>query len=824
MPPLSLTLTKHFNKLNGITCYEPVNYEILEKLLNTDLLQHYDDGETVWNEEKQLKKYKQLIDKETNLASVEYNQKISYGRSNPKNGMFVMRRAIRHSLGDVMEDWDIVNAHPVMLLQLCKANGLACSNLDYYVNHRTIILQSLMTAVKCSKDRAKRLFIQLLYFGTFEGWVKGKFINNKMIEPEIDLYAFKSIPEILTLINDLIGELKKIGEHILSSNPKLLKEVEKMKDKKGKELTNKMGSVVSHFLQEYEVRILEVLYDYCCEKGYIQDNIVVLCADGLMLLKDFVKEKDLSVEFNTIVKEKTGFDLQFTKKEMDECIPLAEIEKHTLSIKSLDDTKFAIFNTEYFISLKGYKLKKLYFEVFCAKILRPDPVYVFIEKEKGLDEMSFYTANKINDAFNHLKTGECYDNGEEVKFITTWLNDESIRCYNKMDFIPFNDRHHIEPHIFNLFRGFNECITIEFKNGDKMLKPFIDLGIQLCEGDETYFNYFIKYLADIIQNPNKKNPIAFIVKGKQGSGKNVFLNAIGNVIGKHHYITSSNPKDFFGDYAEGFYHKLLVNMNECEGKDTFEFEGRIKSFITEDTITLNRKFVQPTTIANLARLVIFTNKENPIPIDVRTKDRRYVCFKTTDEYLKPKYGSAFWKQLVSHFNRPDFIACLYDYLNTIDLSTTDWRSERPITKSYLDMCKLYVPTEALFLEHQIVRELHLQNLTEGECYYNASELYEQSGIEGQTLYRDYLKWAKEFGFLKEGSYQKNIKCFYGKVNELSLSITSKKPANIITFYFNFETILKEMKDRKWIDICDDDEVVVVNEVKGDDFTDYFDME
>ena len=89
------------------------------------------------------------------------------------------------------------------------------------------------------------------------------------------------------------------------------------------------------------------------------------------------------------------------------------------------------------------------------------------------------------------------------------------------------------------------------------------------------------------------------MKVKQGTGKNVWLNAVGNILGLQHYISSSNPKDFFGDYAEGFYHKLLVNMNECEGKDTFDFEGRIKSFITEDKITLNRKFVQPITIMNL---------------------------------------------------------------------------------------------------------------------------------------------------------------------------------------------------------------------------------
>jgi hypothetical protein len=40
------------------------------------------------------------------------------------------------------------------------------------------------------------------------------------------------------------------------------------------------------------------------------------------------------------------------------------------------------------------------------------------------------------------------------------------------------------------------------------------------------------------------------VKGKQGTGKNVWLNAVGNILGLQHYISSSNPKDFFGDYGD----------------------------------------------------------------------------------------------------------------------------------------------------------------------------------------------------------------------------------------------------------------------------------
>ena len=849
---LNLAITKQSNILDGIVCFEPVDIELIDKLLLTDLLvtsfKNPITREMVGSEEKQLKRYKSLIDRENGLAKVEYKRPsgMSFGRSNPTGalGMFCMRKMTRHTLATrkKLKDLDIVNAHPTFLLQICKANGLACEKLEYYINNRNEIIKIIMEATGCCRNRVKELFIALLFYGSFEYWLKEKKDKDgKIIYPEINIYAFQNITHITQYIDELTAELKMIGEKIVNANPKLVKEVEKNKELKQKKNYNKMGSVVSFYLQEWEIRVLECLYSYCIKNDYISDNKVVLCADGLMLEESLIQDIDILTEFNTIVKEKIGFDLCFDTKELNESLTDEQIEEHTFSEKHLDKTKFDSFSTNYFISLNGYIRKKIYFEIFVAKILRPDPAYIYIEREDGVEIMSFYSQGKISDAFNHLKTGDYYANGEEIKFITQWLNDESIRCYNKMDFLPFNEKLPIPSHIFNLFRGFNEKrkTDYDYSKRDKILKPFMELGLELCGGNEQHFNYFMKYIADIIQNPNNKNPIAFIIKGKQGTGKNVFLNAIGTLIGKHHYITSSNPKDFFGDYAEGFYHKLLVNMNECEGKDTFDFEGRIKSFITEDTITLNRKFVQPITIANLARLVIFTNKPNPIPIDIKSKDRRYVIYETTDKYLDSKYGTQFWKLLVAHFNRPDFIACLYDYLNELDLSNTDWRVERPITKAYMEMCRLYVPTEVLFLEYKLIKEtqketlftIYKEKLKENpnekpnEDMEDELNNFEKDGISGQELYKDYNSFTKEFGFYKDGStYQKNIKSFYGKLEELDLPIIKKKPDNVVTYYFNPKEVLKVMKDRKWIDRSDEDfKEETKPEIMGDDFTEYFNI-
>lgn len=480
------------------------------------------------------------------------------------------------------------------------------------------------------------------------------------------------------------------------------------------------------------------------------------------------------------------------------------------------------FNTAYFHTLKTYANRKAYFELFVCKVLRPDPVYIYREIYQEEEKLCFYTQGKIVETFNHLKSGEIANNGEPMKFTSKWLSDDNVLCYNVMDFKPFNESAPLKDNVYNLFRGFNPKIKTPYDviKSEKILNPFKELGIELCGGNKTYFEYLYKYLAHILQKPSEKVPIAFIIKGKQGTGKNVFLNAFGNLLGKQHYITSANPNDFFGDYAEGFYHKLLVNMNECEGKDTFDFEGKIKSFITEDSITLNRKFVQPITISNLARLIIFTNKSTPIPIDVRSKDRRYVVFDTTDKYLDSKYGTEFWKLMVKHFNKPEFIACLYDDLMNQKIDDMDWRSERPITEAYLQMCKQFIPTEVLFLENKINKIIETSTfLKSNELIYNL----QNSGITGQEFYSDYMKFCKEFGFHKETStLTKTIKSFYSKIDELDLNIIKSKPQNIITYKFDVHEILQQMKSKKWIDKSDEDfNIEDVIEIKGDDFKDYF---
>lgn len=503
------------------------------------------------------------------------------------------------------------------------------------------------------------------------------------------------------------------------------------------------------------------------------------------------------------------------------------------------------FDNDYFCSLTTYAIKKKYFEIFVCKVLRPQPLFIYSENDNKTFNCLLYREEDIIVTFKHLKSSiKTFVKEEEIEtlFIKEWINDDKLRLYNNMDFIPYNGTRNIndktKSETFNLFNGYNSNInltldeTYDEEKREKILKPFLDLLYQMVGAEDKSFKYMTNYLAHLIQKPNERIPICIIFKSKQGIGKNLTFDTIGSLIGKHHYITSSNPKDFFGDYAEGFYRKLLVNMNECEGKETFDFEGKIKSFITEDTITLNPKFVRQTTISNFARTIIFTNKPNPVPIDVRSKDRRFVVFKSTEEYLKSMYGELFWSKLVEHLKKPVFIKVLYDYLNNIDISKIKWKEERPITQAYLDMCKQYVPIECLFLEDWIENKLYLNNkniLVDDDSDSDSDSMIDEKKIfdsrfEIKTVkfYQQYVDYCKKCGFINDKSFQPNISKFTSRLIDLELSILKTSTSVTSVFRFNPKNIYDIMIKKNWI-TKGNDAIYEVIEEKGEEFNNLFDF-
>ena len=775
--------------------YEKIEPKKIEALIN-----HPEIDTPIRNS---LKKYIKTWDNKHKGFKVEYETKgLMIGRKYAKGSLSLQsfKKSIRETLvHDTHTDIDINNCHFVLLSQYCDKNGLKCNCLDDFVSNRTLRLQSIIDLFKTTRKVAKELFITMLYGGD---------INNYCCDNGFDINI--NLPEWLMLLEK---ELKAITSRICSIESSTMDSVKRLKKK---EYNNKEASCLSYVLQVIEDEVICKAVVKLKQLGFKVDT---LCFDGCLVEATNIKKSVLD-ELSCYCFETTGYKVDFSFKPMVSHFEIIEKEYDFsgYDFKCLDEYEQIYCHSLIGkVPMESYQLKKAYIEHFLCKVQQPEPLYIF--QNGNHKTPTLLNSTQAGLLFKPIESGFTTKVGN-ISFFEKWTNDINHRLYRVMDFIPYNNNNPLmDDKVFNLFEGFNPDIygdPLDKQTIHKRIKPYLELCQELCGGDDEHAMYLHKFFGQIFQDPNNKPPVCIILKGKQGVGKNMILNAIGNMLNTVHYTTSSKVNDFFGEHAEGYCRKLLVNPDEAEGKDTFDFEGRLKSMITENTLMVNSKNMRPYEIRNVARTIITTNKPNPIPIDVKSKDRRYVVFKATDKYLTK--SSKFWTGLYNHMRKPEVMSALYQWYMLFDLEDFDWSKRRPITQAYKEMCNLYSPVEALFFEELYDTKGWIDYETEKDKTETDKVL-----ITTMDLFCKYELFCKRNRFLKDDTKATSSRSFTNKLIELEFPLERRKKSNN---YFEFipQDVYNYIYKKRWIQGHREDEEEQETANEGENAPDdYFDL-
>ena len=716
---LNLKINKSVSVFDKLELNEIIDLSILDKLINSNLLQITSwelNGFKFENEKQQL----QLIKKHTknNKLKVVYNKtKYVYGRVFPNKSLSLgcLHRAIRHTLTyNQYVDIDIANCHPEILKQICEANNIPIKFLKEYTDNREKILLETQEHYNCTRDEAKVLFIILAYYGSFDNWVKER--NSINTEPT-------------EFIKNYIKELKIIGIVITNENPELLKVIKSLNKK------NEKASTVSIYLQEKERLILEVVYNHLIFKGLITNKDCVLCFDGLMILQSKYYS-DLLEELSNIVYTTTGFKFKFTQKELNE---------HYLN--ELDNE----------LDPDSFEYKSIEFEKTHCKIVNKS-LYI---KETS-EDILFFSKRTLKEAYEHLK-------GDDRKlFIDQWTTgNENIRKYDSFDSYPFPL---ICPNnIFNLWTNF-EC--------EKYIDTYIpdNEGLQiilnhikvLCGNDNNVYEYFIKWIGQMIQFPAIKSICPTLIS-KQGAGKGTLNKLIQKMLGKSKCLETTNPgRDVWGNFNSVMVNAFFINLNELSKRDTIEAEGKIKGLITDGSLTINQKGTNQFEINSYHRFLITTNKEDPI--QTSEDDRRNLIIRSSDELI----GNTEYFNILYHLlENNNTIRTCYDYFknipnldkfNNLKMPQTEYQANlrlldiSPPEQFLIDYCSNSIEDKVELLGKEIY-ELFQIYITENNIEYNTTPLkfgvkianLKINGIEkgrhtkkGETKYYETQKILKHF--------------------------------------------------------------------------------
>jgi P4 family phage/plasmid primase-like protien len=479
------------SQLDGIKLFEVFNKTNLNKLIDSNVL-----NTTPWNnfenEKQQLEDYRhQSVNYEFcgnindyGIVPVKYKRVngYSFGRVYPIKSLSLctIRREIRHTIGnDIYIDIDISNCHPELIYQTCKHHNIKCDILEEYVKNRDNKLEEVQNKYSVSREQAKKLFIILLYFGSFNTWVKE--LNLENLDNNINPTEF---------ITNFINERNVYGKAIEDVNEDIYLEVQSNKTKKNQFEYNEMASVVSIWCQEIENRILETVYKYCLKKKYIKDKLAVLCYDGIMIEISKFKLSILD-EFTKLIRDTFGYNLKYVQKKLNEGYNNLLDNKTSIESMSEEDDIEDIdssINNDSICDIKKSD-KKFFKNLEFVSHSQMAEIFYNLNRDK-------YVYSSISGwyKYNEYYVLECTGNN-----LPSGLNTHISKCLLEY-LIPIRNR--MKPN--------NPTYVKDCKNLNKLIKDVSNAG---------YIFGIIRFLQDLYSNENidnkvdnNSNLIAFIDK------------------------------------------------------------------------------------------------------------------------------------------------------------------------------------------------------------------------------------------------------------------------------------------------------------------------
>jgi len=708
------------------------NTFILKEFPNHTLIKNIWTHPDIWTTQRdEVRNYCDLYKKDgVDIKYIKYNK---YGRYFVKDhkvrSSTIMWNAIRSALfQDTEYDVDIVNCHSNILLDICKTNDFYdIDNLKHYCENRDdvinlfIIDENLIKEYNKNnktnydkKDIVKNLITRILYGGSIESWKK-----EFNIDCELPVFITNFIDEIQINTNLIIKSDKRFKDIVeYESNRRL----EKAKKKYGKSFDTqkfniKPSKLLSIILQEYETLIIMKCFEIVKNNNF---TITSYNYDGFQILK----QDGVGELINTI--NKTEFSLSHNNNNF---ISFENIKFIIKPFKNAIDTKDLLlldtddFNIKTFNLSQSYGYKKYYFEKYFAKILSPA---MFVETKKN--DYVLYKRNDFGVAFQHLHYYEIDEKtGKTIKtpFIFRWLLDENIRFYNNVDYYPC-----MKPpeNSFNLWNDFPiKSIPFDDKADTSLLHFHLKT---LLKDDEIDYEWFLNWLAHIIQFPYKKTEVCVVLYDKKfGTGKSMIAEEfLKKIIGENKIITTCKTEKLFGKFTNT-QGKLLCVLNEAKGKDTFELNDIIKDAITSKTIQMEKKGVDSIQVKDYLNYIITTNNLNSVKLE--EGDRRFMIFATSSEL---KGNVEYFDNLLDVLNDDVIMRKFYEELMERKLSKFNPSRDRQNNK-IMDIMK----------EHNVDVVLEFINYWKQEADDISDSAMIKSKMKGMDLYKEFIKYYEMCG-------------------------------------------------------------------------------
>ena len=367
--------------------------------------------------------------------------------------------------------------------------------------------------------------------------------------------------------------------------------------------------------------------------------------------------------------------IEFTKKARAHKYKTLEAAANDL----LRFIRFHSFEDKMYIE-KGYKINENEDDEFDENY---DP-----ENEKKFISFSYQTDKAIK---NELSRIDLHIPKGKNSSYSAWDAFVKYSEYFHFHFITFNDKRSEKNYqIISYFHGFNYQKLQEI-NQD-LIKDFLMLIKEgISNNDPVVYDYIIKWIANMIQNPGTKNEVGLVLLGEPGTGKTVFTDTLCELFSGYSE-TITDIAELTGNYTSVVENNILLVANELSSaKDEFIKDmNSLKAIITDRTKRGREIYGKFHNMKNVANLIFCSNFTRPIIID--DTDRRYCVMDVSNKFKRNfKFFSKLCKNRTS-----TFYDNLITYFSNIDLSDFNPRNF-PITEERKRLIGLCRPIEEKFI-------------------------------------------------------------------------------------------------------------------------------
>lgn len=199
----------------------------------------------------------------------------------------------------------------------------------------------------------------------------------------------------------------------------------------------------------------------------------------------------------------------------------------------------------------------------------------------------------------------------------------------------------------------------------------------VCNGDDAAFTYLIGFLAHMLQFPETKPGIIIALLGGQGTGKGTLF-ALIRAIWSLSTLAVSDVEHVIGSFNAALERNYVVCMDEALFQGDKKALDRLKSMVTEPTITIEQKHQPRRTIHSFHRFFAASNHDHFASVEA--DDRRFLFLRVSETR---KGDHTYWKEVHEAIADPAIVgAMVYDLLKR-DLSDFNIRV-RPKTAEHMD--------------------------------------------------------------------------------------------------------------------------------------------